>query len=74
MRGRDYAGRDRVLAFYAPVGLLSLLVAWLLLVWIGYTGMFWAAGVPSWYEAARESGSSLLTLGFAVPTTFFKCS
>lgn len=72
LRGRDYAGRDRVLAFYAPVGLLSLLVVWLLLVWVGYAGMFWATGVPSWYEAVRESGSSLLTLGFAVPTTFFQ--
>lgn len=64
LRGRDYASRDRVLAFYAPVGLLSLLVIWLLLVWVGYSGMFWAAGMPSWVEAARDSGSSLLPLGF----------
>jgi hypothetical protein len=31
--------------------------------------MFWALGVPSWREAFRESGSSLLTLGFAPADT-----
>ena len=50
---------------YAPVSLLALLPVWLIFVWIGYAGMFWAVGVPTWYEAFRDSGSSLLTLGFA---------
>ena len=53
------------MAFYAPVTLLALLPTWLILVWIGYAGMFWAVGVPTWYQAFRDSGSSLLTLGFA---------
>jgi hypothetical protein len=59
-----YAHRDRIMAFYAPVSLLALLPVWLILIWIGYAGMFWAVGVPTWYQAFRDSGSSLLTLGF----------
>jgi hypothetical protein len=62
---RSYEQTDRVLAFYAPISLLALLFAWLALVLVGYTGIFRAAGVPSWYEALRASGSSLLTLGFS---------
>jgi nitrogen fixation-related uncharacterized protein len=27
---------------------LTLLPVWLLLVTIGYTGMFWGLGVPGW--------------------------
>jgi hypothetical protein len=61
----SYEERDRILAFYAPVGVLLLLPAWLGLALIGYTAMFWALGVETWYEALRISGSSLLTLGFA---------
>jgi hypothetical protein len=60
-----YEQRDRILAFYAPLGMLTLLPVWYALVGIGYALMFWAVGVPSWFEAFRESGSSLLTLGFA---------
>ncbi len=59
-----YSQRDRIMAFYAPIALLTLLPAWLTLMLIGFTGMFWAAGMPNWYEAFRASGSSLLTLGF----------
>jgi len=62
---RPYAVRDRAMAYYAPVSLLALLPVWLSLVLIGYTGMFWALGFPTWQEALRASGSSLFTLGFA---------
>ncbi len=64
-KARTYEERDRIMALYAPIGLLLLLVAWLVLVWIGFSGMLWAAGIGSWYDALRASGSSLLTLGFA---------
>ena len=65
LRGAStYGQRDRIMAFYAPVTLLALLPTWLILVWIGYAGMYWAVGVPTWYQAFRDSGSSLLTLGF----------
>ena len=61
-----YLDRDRIMAFYAPLSVLALLPTWLLLVTIGYTAMFWALGVPSWYQAFRISGSSVFTLGFAM--------
>jgi hypothetical protein len=68
-----YEDRDRVMALYAPVALLFLPVVWLSLVLTGYAGMYWAIGVRPVIDAVRISGSSLLTLGFAVaegvPTT-----
>ncbi len=77
-RTRTYAQRDRVMAFYAPFSLLALPPVWLTLILLGYTGMFWALGVPSWADALMVSGSSLLTLGFApvttVPTTLLAFS
>ena len=62
---RTYEQRDRIMAFFGPVGLLTLLPAWLIITSLGYTGMFWALGAGSWYDAFKISGSSLLTLGFA---------
>ena len=64
-RAKTFAERDRILAFYAPVALLTLLPVWYLLILLGYMFMFWAVGDISWAEAFRDSGSSLLTLGFA---------
>ncbi len=67
-RLKTYAQQDAALAMYAPVSLIALPPVWMALVCLGYTGMFWAAGVGSLYEAFLESGSSLLTLGFIPPT------
>ena len=64
-KAQTYEARDRIMALYAPVGLLMLPPAWLVLVLMGYTGMYWALGVEPIYAAFRLSGSSLLTLGFA---------
>jgi hypothetical protein len=61
---KTYAQRDRILAYYAPIGLLLLLPVWYTLVFLGYSCLYWAAGADSWYLALRDSGSSLLTLGF----------
>jgi hypothetical protein len=61
----DPMRRDRVMAPFAPVSLLVLLPTWLALVLVGYAGMFWSLGVRPWRQAAKLSGSSLLTLGFA---------
>jgi hypothetical protein len=60
-----YTERDRVMAYYSPVSLLLLLPTWLGLVLVGFMGMFWAVGIRPWRTAFWESGSSLLTLGFA---------
>src|SRR6266852_129991 len=59
---RTYEERDHMMALFAPISLLTLPVAWLTLILIGYMGMFWAIGVPSWWLAYNVSGSSLLTL------------
>jgi hypothetical protein len=59
-----YQQRDRLMAYYAPLSLLLLLLLWYSMVLTGYTLMFWGLGAESWYLAFRESGSSLLTLGF----------
>jgi hypothetical protein len=64
-RARSYEAVDRVLAYYAPVSLLILPVVWLLCICAGYTIMFRALGANSWGAAFLDSGSSLLTLGFA---------
>ena len=40
----DYQSRDRVLAYYAPVALLTLLPVWLFLVTLGYSGIYWGLG------------------------------
>src|SRR5262245_57494062 len=63
-RATTYEQRDRILAIYAPLSLLAMPPTWLICVMIGYSGMFWAVGGHTWYEAFRLSGSSLLTLGF----------
>lgn len=71
LRGaHNYEDRDRVMSFYAPIALLVLLPTWYILMLIGYGLMFWGSGVPTLKEALRESGSSLLTLGFASPQGF----
>ena len=48
---KDYQSRDRVLAYYAPIALLALLPVWLLLVTLGYSGIYWGLGVDGWNEA-----------------------
>jgi hypothetical protein len=65
----SYERRDRILALYAPLGLLSLLAAWMSLTLIGYACIYWALGGLSFGAALRESGSSLLTLGFLEPSS-----
>ena len=64
-KAHSYEERDHIMAIYAPLALLTLLPFWLILVLIGYMGMFWAVGAQSWATAFLLSGSSLLTLGFA---------
>lgn len=65
----SYERRDAVMAFYAPLSLLVLLQVWLLLVWLGFGAVNWGLGIGTPWRALVESGSSLLTLGFAVPSS-----
>jgi hypothetical protein len=59
-----YERRDRVMALYAPVSLIVLLLTWIGVVLAGYWGMFWGLSHRTIGEAFRLSGSSILTLGF----------
>lgn len=65
-----YAERDRVMAFFAPVALLALPPAWIFLVMLGYTLLFWSVGYGDWIKSLEVSGSSVLTLGFVAVTSF----
>lgn len=60
-----FAWRDSVMAMFAPTGLLTLVATWLGLITTGFMAIFWAVEQQGWAAAFNESGSSLLTLGFA---------
>lgn len=62
-----YEKKDRILAALGPSIVIGLAAAWLGLVFIGYTLMYWAIDDASVGLAIRESGSALFTLGFATP-------
>jgi len=65
-----YEEKDRILALYAPVGLIALPGVWLVCVLLGYTAMLWGVTGQPWYSAYKLSGSSLFTLGFAIVDNF----
>jgi hypothetical protein len=69
-RMQTYLEQDKVMELYAPTALVTLLVVWLFTINIGYIAMNWAIDVQSWYDAFKISGSSLLTLGFALVDNF----
>jgi hypothetical protein len=66
-RASTYERRDRVMAMYAPLSLLTLALVWLVIVGVGYTLMFLALGGRSLRVSLELSGSSLFTLGFLHP-------
>lgn len=61
--GRPYLQRDRRLALYPPVLLLSYQASWLSLSFLAFGLLFFAAGAPSIAHGFELSGSSLFTLG-----------
>jgi hypothetical protein len=63
--GREYPARDRVMAYYAPVALLALLVVWVAILLVGFTAMFYALGGLNVPRAFTFAGSAMFTLGFA---------
>jgi len=68
-RCKKFACKDRVMALYAPIGLVLLPGLWVALVLVSFMGIFWAIGGYGWEESFSISGSSLLTLGFATAET-----
>ncbi len=67
---RTFAARDRVMALYAPVGLVVLPGVWLAFVLLGYMLIFHGMNGGALAEAFHLSGSSMTTLGFAPAETF----
>jgi hypothetical protein len=64
-RSPTYAQKDRRLAMYPPVLLLSYQATWLALLLCAFSGLFVSAGAPSIPVGFELSGSALLTLGNA---------
>jgi hypothetical protein len=63
----DYTRRLR--RMYAPVALVTLPLAWMILMVVAFTLIFWGTGSLIWQKAFEDSGSSLTTLGFSEPDT-----
>ena len=59
-----FAVKDNILAMHPPYTMFALPLAWLTLIILGYTGMYWALDTTlSLRDALVLSGSSLMTLG-----------
>jgi len=70
-RAKTYQERDRFMALYAPLGLVMLPGVWVALVTAGFTGLNWGLGVDPLREAFFLAGSSMLTLGYDAPPSFW---
>src|SRR3954447_15619924 len=55
---RTYEARDRVMAMYAPLGLILLPAVWALLVVASFSAVFWGLGVDPLRRAFAMSASS----------------
>ncbi len=60
---------QRLRRMYAPVALVTLPLAWMILMVVAFTLIFWGTGSLIWQKAFEISGSSLTTLGFSEPDT-----
>jgi hypothetical protein len=61
----DWPEADRTMARFAPFALILLPGVWLIVTLLGFVPVYWALGVDVPRDAFVQSGSSLLTLGFA---------
>ena len=66
-RSPDYLRRDGLLAWAAPLSIITLLLVWLFLFQIGYALMMFGSSTMTIGASLRSAGSSLFTLGFATP-------
>jgi hypothetical protein len=66
-RAADYRRRDRLLATQAAAILLTQLAAWLIVAYAGFALLLWPFATRGLVSAFTDAGSSLFTLGFAVP-------
>jgi hypothetical protein len=64
---RGYEQRDRVMALYAPLALITFPAVCLVVIMGAFTCFFEVTVARGWREAIIASGSSLFTLGFERP-------
>jgi hypothetical protein len=62
-----YLRRDRLFATQAAAILLTQLAAWLIVAYVGFALLLWPFAAHGVVSAFIDAGSSLFTLGFAVP-------
>ena len=68
VHGRENQRRDRSLRrLYAPVALVSLPLAWMILMMAAFTAMYWGVHDLTCTRSFEISVSSLTTMGFAEP-------
>src|ERR1700751_1436044 len=41
----SYERTDRIMALYAPVAILALLLTWMVILFVAFTAIFWADGI-----------------------------
>jgi len=63
----EYRRRDRLLATQAAAVLLAQLAAWLTVSYVGFALLLWPFAPRGVVSAFVDAGSSIFTLGFAVP-------
>jgi hypothetical protein len=63
----DYRRRDQLRATQAAAVLLAQLAAWLIVAYAGFALLLWPFTTRGVVSAFVDAGSSLFTLGFAVP-------
>jgi hypothetical protein len=63
-----YLRRDRLLATQAAAILLTQLAVWLIVAYVGFALLLWPFAGHGVVSAFIDAGSSLFTLGFAVPS------
>jgi hypothetical protein len=64
----EYRRRDRLLATQAAAVLLAQLATWLTVAYVGFALLLWPFAAGGLVSAFIDAGSSMFTLGFAVPT------
>jgi hypothetical protein len=63
---KDYERRDSLLAYASAAYVVATLLVWMALFLVGYALMLWPSS-SGLGDAFRTAGSSMLTLGFALP-------
>jgi hypothetical protein len=66
---RTFARRDRILAWQAPMSLLVRLAVWLGMLIVGFALLLLPSLKGHLGQAFSEAGSSVFTLGYAVPAS-----